>query len=105
MENLDDQRRVERAAKRVKALKGFYQHLAIYLIVNSVLLIIKARDLEPHEALFTSSTFSTQIFWGLGLGIHAFGTFGTSAVFGTDWEERKIRELMDKDKDGSEGWE
>jgi hypothetical protein len=31
--------------------------------------------------------------WGLGLIIHAFKTFG----YGSTWEERKIREIMEKE--------
>jgi len=31
--------------------------------------------------------------WGIGIVIQAFITFG----YGRDWEERKIREYMEKD--------
>lgn len=35
--------------------------------------------------------------WGIGLLIHAFSVFGTK-MFLKDWEEKKIKELMEKDK-------
>jgi hypothetical protein len=36
--------------------------------------------------------------WGIGVGFHALGVFGPNLLFGKDWEDRKIKELMDKDK-------
>ena len=38
--------------------------------------------------------------WGFGLIMHAFQTFGT----GSNWEERKIQELMNKD-DKKQTWD
>jgi hypothetical protein len=35
--------------------------------------------------------------WGIGLIIHALFVFVFGPRFGADWEERKIRELMEKD--------
>ena len=37
--------------------------------------------------------------WGLGLGAHALGVFGFGGggPWGRDWEERKTREMMDKE--------
>jgi hypothetical protein len=29
--------------------------------------------------------------------LHAFSVFGINLIFGEDWEERKIEELMKKD--------
>jgi 2TM domain-containing protein len=39
--------------------------------------------------------------WGVGLGIHALSVFafGGRGPWDRDWEERKIRELMDRDPD------
>jgi len=105
MENLDDQRRIERAIKKVKAIRGFYKHFAVYIIVNVILLAVEARYPDPGETFLSFQTFSTAIFWGLGLGLHAFSVFGTNVVFGPNWEDRKIRQLMDKDAGSKERWE
>ena len=105
MENLEDQRGVEKAMKKVKSIKGFYKHLAVYIIINILLIAMHWRDLEPGEEFLSFATFSTAIFWGFGLAIHAFGVFGTDVFFGSDWEDRKIREIMDKDGGSKEKWE
>ena len=36
--------------------------------------------------------------WGIGILFHAIGTFNLNPFFGKGWEERKIKEYMDKDE-------
>jgi hypothetical protein len=38
--------------------------------------------------------------WGIGLGLHAFGVFGFGGrgPWGREWEERKMREMMDEER-------
>lgn len=100
-----EQLRAERVRKRVKSIIGFYKHLAAYILVNSILLAIKWFTLGPEDSFFTLGTFSTVFFWGIGLAFHAFGVFGTNAFLGPDWEERKIREIMEKQKQNTNKWE
>jgi hypothetical protein len=98
MEDLNsiEQHRYERAQKRVKAVTGFYKHLIVYIIVNCFLIGIKYFSLDPGEEFLEFGTFSTAFFWGFGLVFHAVGVFWTNIFFGHDWEERKIREIMEK---------
>jgi len=89
------QEQFERAQKRLKQLKGFYAHLFWYVIVNIfliVMIVINGGD------LWNFGTYSTAFFWGIGIVFHAFGVFGKNLIFSKDWEERKIREFMDKNK-------
>ncbi|MBF0695241.1 MAG: 2TM domain-containing protein [Flavobacterium sp.] len=92
-----NEQKYERAKKRVRALSGFYKHLAAYVIVNAILLLIKYYDLGAGESMLTFSNFSTVIFWGIGLFFHGVGIFGSKLVFGNQWEERKIAEIMDNE--------
>lgn len=105
METLNEQQKRDKAIKKVKAIKGFYKHFASYIIVNAILITIKLWGLEPGEHFFEFNTFSTAFFWGIGLLLHGFSTFGTDFLFGANWEDRKIRELMDKDMGSKEKWE
>lgn len=93
-----DYLRYQRATKRVKAISGFYKHLGVYLIVNGFMLAMRYFRLHTGEEFFTFGNFSMAFFWGIGLVFHAFGVFGPAAMFGPDWEERKIREIMEKEK-------
>jgi len=36
--------------------------------------------------------------WGIGLVAHGIGVFGLSGFLGADWEERKIKQIMEKDR-------
>lgn len=36
-------------------------------------------------------------FWGIGLLIHALRVFDRFPFFGNDWEQRKIKELLEKE--------
>ena len=81
-----------RAKKRVEDLKGFYTHLAVYLVVNAGLFLIN---------FVTSDTwwfYWPMIGWGIGLAAHAVSVFYAEGRLGRDWEERKMRELMDDDR-------
>jgi len=92
-----------KAKKRVKAMKGFYIHLIVYVLVNIFLSgiiifgLMKSGD-TLDEAFSNFGVYSTWIFWGIGMFFHWLGVFGFKSLgFGTDWEERKIKEMMEKE--------
>jgi hypothetical protein len=88
----------QRAVKKVKALKGFYGHLSVYLVINFLLFIVYTWDEGFINGLQNISNYFTAFFWGIGLAAHAAGVFMPNIIFGREWEERKIKELMKKDK-------
>lgn len=93
-----EEERYAKAQKRVKKIKGFYIHLFWYLVVNIFLLAMIYKNLDSNEDIFEWGHFTTPFFWGIGLLFHWVGVFGRNIVFSKDWEERKIKEFMDKDK-------
>lgn len=82
----------ERARKRVEDLSGFYMHLLVYLVVNLGLFLIDM--LTPGGPWF----YWPLIGWGIGVLLHALGVFLEGSQFSQRWEERKIRQLMDKER-------
>ncbi|GGG58643.1 2TM domain-containing protein [Bizionia arctica] len=90
--------RLERARKRVKKIKGFYSHLLVYVVINIMIVIINIQDLQPGESYFQYKNFFTLFFWGIGLAIHGLSVFLPDFISGSNWEERKIKQLMDSDK-------
>ena len=88
---MDDQVRYEQAKKRVRQIEGFYVHLAVYVLVNAFLLVINLVA-SPNSLWF----YWPLLGWGIGIVAHAASVFGSGRVWGRDWEERKIKELMDK---------
>jgi uncharacterized integral membrane protein len=97
-DNYFEEERYLRAQKRVKQIKGFYWHLFWYIVVNTFILVMVYNNSDSNEAFFTFGHFSTPIFWGIGLLAHGMSIFGKNIIFSKDWEDRKIKEIMDKDK-------
>ena len=50
------------------------------------------------ETFYNFGVYSTWVFWGIGMFFHWLGVFGFKSIgFGSDWEEKKINELMEKE--------
>lgn len=79
----------DRAVKRVKELKGFYGNLISFCLVIPTLIFINFKT-SPQYLWF----WWPMLGWGIGLASHAFQTFG----IGKNWEEKKIRQLMENEK-------
>ncbi|MGG5209341.1 2TM domain-containing protein [Chryseobacterium sp. MIQD13] len=90
----DENGSYEKAKKRVKELKGFYANLISYCTVIPFLVIINLMT-SPRDLWF----YFPMLGWGIGLVSHAFRVFGV----GESWKERKIREIMDKQKNRDHG--
>jgi len=85
------EKKYARAKAHIESLKGFYIHITIYLIMVPVFIFLNLRSSDFPWALF-------PIFgWGLGVASHAMDTFDYNPFLGKNWEEKKMREFMDKD--------
>jgi uncharacterized integral membrane protein len=96
--NYIEKDRYERATKRVKRIKSFYTHAVVYVVINILIVIINIQNMDAGESYFQWQNFTTLFFWGIGLLAHALSVFTPNFFLGKDWEERKIKELMEKDK-------
>lgn len=86
-----------RARRHVRSLMGFYRHLAIYIILSVFFMTV--------DYLFTFGEWRLYLAllgWGIGLAFHALNVFTLGPIFSRDWEERKIKEFMDKEQDKNE---
>lgn len=93
------------AERTVKRLKGFYVHLAVYLIFNTLIICLNYFSNDKEVAFWSWQTFSTALFWGIGLLGHGCSVFGRQIVLNGKWEERKIKELMDKERNQTTRWD
>jgi len=95
MEDYRNADRYLRAKEKVTAMKGFYSHLAVYLIMVPIFIWLN----------YMSTSFPWAIFpivgWGMGVCGHAFETFGWNPFLGKDWEQRKIREFMEEESNNN----
>ena len=83
-----------RAKERVEKLKGFYGNLISYCCVIPILVLINLRTSDFNWFWFP------MLGWGFGLTMHAAETFG----YGKAWEEKKIREILNKDNKSDKNW-
>ncbi len=51
------------------------------------------------------SNYATVFFWGIGLLAHWASVFGSGLILGRKWEERKIKEFMDREMQEKRKWE
>ncbi|MEY8758251.1 2TM domain-containing protein [Chryseobacterium tongliaoense] len=84
----DKDKAYERAQKRVKEIKGFYGNLISYCIVIPFLIIINLIT-SPKHIWF----YFPMLGWGIGLAAHGMSVF----AIGKNWEDRKIREILEKE--------
>ncbi|WP_288244226.1 2TM domain-containing protein [uncultured Chryseobacterium sp.] len=83
----DEDRAYERAQKRVKELKSFYGNLISYCIIIPFLIILNLIS-SPRNIWF----YWPMLGWGIGLVAHGMSVF----AIGKGWEEKKIREILEK---------
>lgn len=99
--------KLERAKKRLAAIKGFYSHLFAYLTINLGLLIIylvyryaNTGFYEVMEVGFRNwidwNILFTPLFWGIGLFFHGLSVFGKKPRFLRNWEEKQIKKYMEE---------
>ena len=82
-----------KAKKRVKKVKEFYIHLIVYICVNSLFVI--SNLVNPKGGYWF---FFPMIGWGIGLFSHAAGVFHFIPFLNKEWENRKIKEYMEKER-------
>lgn len=93
----EQEERFRQAKKRVEELKGFYGNLVSYIVVNLGLMILNLMT-SPEHLWFFWPMFG----WGIGVMFHAMKVFNFTPFVGKDWEERKIRQFMEEEKQRSE---
>lgn len=86
-----EEKRYLKAKERVDAIKGFYGNLIAYCIVIPSLWWLNFRTTDFIWAIFPT------LGWGIGLTVHGMEAFGYNPILGKNWEEKKIRELMEKE--------
>ena len=81
----------QRAKKKVEALRRFYVHLSVYVLVNSFLFLLDTIT-SPDSLWF----YWPLLGWGIAIALHALRVFGFGRPLGADWEERKIAQFMEE---------
>lgn len=92
-ENYIKEQKYLKAKEQVDKIKGFYTNLITYCIVIPFLIFINFRFV-PEFHWFWFPIFG----WGMGLAFHAMDAFKYNPFLGRNWEEKKVKELMEEEK-------
>ncbi|SHM57752.1 2TM domain-containing protein [Flavobacterium chilense] len=90
--NYTEAERYYKAQKKVKEIREFYEHLTVYLLVNPIVIVVNIMT-SPGYLWFIWCLMG----WGIGLILHGLTVFNLPPFFDKDWEERKIREILEKE--------
>lgn len=94
MENTDEKLYRE-ARKKVRRKRKFYSHVLTYSAVCTFLTFVNWFSNYGHWWVKW-----VCMGWGIGLFFHGLGLYRRNILFGDDWEERKIKEEMERMKRG-----
>lgn len=82
-----------KAQKKVEEIKGFYANLTSYIVVITGLAILNIIS-SPNHLWFLYPALG----WGLGVAAHGMKVFDYMPILDKEWEERKVKEIMEKEK-------
>jgi len=88
---MSNEQQYQEVKRRVRRIAEFYQHLGVYIVVNLGLAAINLIS-SPEDIWFVSPLIG----WGIGVAAHGLKVFMTDG-WSRSWEERKIRELMERE--------
>ena len=91
---LDTMNKYSIAQNRVKEEKDFYSNLTAYVIIIPFLFFVNYMSNGLDFLWFLFPAFG----WGFGVAYHYVDTFDKNPFFSKKWEERKIKEFMNNDK-------
>ncbi|QSW87904.1 2TM domain-containing protein [Flavobacterium endoglycinae] len=92
------------ASKKVVKLKSFYKHTFLYLIALTLYLLKEYTELPLHFIPINFLNDVVIIIWSAVYVGSAIDMFVSFRIFGHEWEERKLRSLLEK-KNKKQKWE
>ena len=90
MENVNAQ--YAQAKRTVQKRKSFYIHAIVYFCVNAF--ILASNGITSDKGIADAECYFMALFWGFGLLGHACSVFVPDFIFGKEWEERKIKKII-----------
>ncbi len=84
----------KKAKKKVKAKKGFYAHLGVYITMFVFFFIMNILNFDG-EIWF----FYPMLPWGISIAIHYFTVFGLpGGKMSSKWEEEEMEKEMERQR-------
>ncbi|WP_040253323.1 2TM domain-containing protein [Psychroserpens mesophilus] len=105
--NTDDEKHLIKAQHKLRQLKIFYIHLALYIVVVALIsLNFYVMEEGPYTDNITALNIVVLVLWTLFILIHAWSVFKGRFLFNKTWEDKKIEKILkEKDKEETTLWE
>lgn len=87
-----DAGRRARAVRRVRSIKGFYSHGAIFALVMTILAVVDVATGSPYWVQWP------LLGWGAGIIVHGLIVYGRIPLALSDWERRKVEQMIEQDR-------
>ncbi|MNK98661.1 hypothetical protein D3C87_1190310 [compost metagenome] len=94
----------ELATKKVIQLKNFYKHLFVYAIAMILFVLKEYTNLPLNFFPIRYLNWVVVIIWSAVVAGSAIDLFASYKIFGQEWEERKLRSILEK-KYKKQKWE
>ena len=94
MESNRNENKYLKAKEQVDKIRKFYRNLTSFTIVITGLAGLNYNIYEWRYMWSLWAAFG----WGLGILFHAIRTYNLNPFFGKQWEERKIKEFLEKEQ-------
>lgn len=105
----DEEKLLMRAKDKLRKLKIFYIHLALYIVVVALIALnFYVLEEGPYAANITALNIIVLVLWTAFIGIHAWSVFKGRFLFKKSWEDKKIEKILEKkekDKEEATIWE
>ena len=79
------------AVEYVRDIKGFYTHLAVYLLSIAAMVVFNLYTGTQHLWFIWPA-----LGWGFGVASHGLAVFEVFSIFGVDWEKRQIERRLER---------
>lgn len=82
-----------RAKKKAREIRDFYINISLFCLFIPIIIAINLYYVPDFHWFWFSI-----LGWGTGVTVHGLTVFGLSPLFGKNWEERKIQQFMNEEK-------
>lgn len=92
------------ANKKVLKLKAFYSHAFVYAIGMIIFILKEYAGLPLNFLPIKYINCFVMIIWTTAFLVSAVDLFASFKIFGEEWEERKVKSILEK-KEKTQKWE
>lgn len=84
--------------KKIVKLRSFYMHAFVYAIGLIVFILKEYYGFPLHFFPFKYLNNVAMIIWSSVFLVSAIDLFASYKIFGDEWEKRKMKNILEKDK-------